>query len=114
MTNLQRESQQQAGVGCYDSAVERSMPLTCFLICLSLPPCMLVCCSYDLHSRGMLFQTTKDQIQPIAIDLLALAANAVLLSPSLGLYMAEHTALAICDMYQSPHHLWVSSCHRAY
>jgi hypothetical protein len=81
-------------------------------------PRPLVACSYNLHSRGYLWQDVKDQVQPIAIDLLNLAGNAaipdmedcpgMIRSPTLGAYMAQHTALPVCKMYQDPETLWVS------
>jgi hypothetical protein len=63
--------------------------------------------SYSLQNKGRLFTSAKDQIQPIAVDLLNICANACVRSMTLGYYMAQHTALRICKLYKDPQTLWV-------
>jgi hypothetical protein len=84
--------------------------LTSTLFQTALLPCFSMCCSYNLHDRGHLWQDVKDQSQPIAIDLLSLAGNAICKCPGLPRvpYLAQHTALKICKLYQDPEAQWVS------
>jgi hypothetical protein len=65
--------------------------------------------SYSLQNKGLLFSSAKDQIQPIAVDLLNICANACVRSMPLGFQMAQHTALRICKLYKDPQTLWVSA-----
>lgn len=63
--------------------------------------------SYTLHDRGYLFESSKDQIQQVAVGLLNLAANAVVISMQLAAVIINGTALRICKLYRDPHTQWV-------
>lgn len=65
-------------------------------------------CSYTLHNKGRIFENVKEQIEPIAVDLMAIAANACVMCMPLGRYMAKHTALRVCKLYKDLQTVWVS------
>jgi len=75
---------------------------------LCWPPAVICCRSYSLHNKGNLFEAAKDQIQPVAVDLLNLAANAVVISRPLAIHITQQTALRVCKLYKDPHGLYVS------
>jgi hypothetical protein len=102
-------------LGCYlmRGSAAQTVPRTVHAAACCHPPLaaacfgMPACCSYGLHNRGDLWEDAKDQIQAIAIDLLGLAGNAMTWITPLGSYLAQHTAMNICKLYQDPRTTWV-------